>query len=82
MYAYLFGKDSNEKVNAGMYYLRGNKKGLVEIADNYISDEIMSGFKTMLKEIIEEIGNADIPFVQTENEKTCNWCEFSGICYK
>ncbi len=82
MYAYLFGKDSNEKVNAGMYYLRGNKKGLVEIADNCISDEIMSGFKTMLKEIIEEIGNADIPFVQTENEKTCSWCEYSGICYK
>lgn len=82
MYSYLFKDNSNEKLNAGMYYLRGNSKGLITIADDTILDEIIKGFEAMLKDIIEEIGNANIPFVQTEDEKTCKWCEYSGICYR
>jgi len=82
MYSYLFKEYSNEKLNAGMYYLRGNSKGLITIAEDTISDEIIKGFEAMLKDIIEEIGNSDIPFVQTEDEKICKWCEYSGICYR
>jgi len=41
-----------------------------------IRDEFNSGFKAVL----EELFNPEIPFVQTEDEKVCRYCPFSGIC--
>lgn len=82
MYAYLFRQNSMEKINAGMYYLRGYKKGLITIAEGYIPENAVNEFENMLKYIIEEIGNPAIPFTQTNDEKVCSWCEYAGICYK
>ncbi len=82
MYVYLLKGSSKELINAGMYYLRGNKKGLITISENYITSDAIKEFENMLKNNIEEIGNPDIPFIQTSDEKVCAWCEYSGICYK
>lgn len=40
-------------------------------------DELMD---VRLKEILDEIRNKDIPFVRTEEEDACTYCDFKMIC--
>jgi CRISPR/Cas system-associated exonuclease Cas4 (RecB family) len=37
-------------------------------------------FETKLLELLEEIFNPELPFVQTENEKSCKYCAYNEIC--
>lgn len=47
-----------------------------EVVFSEIRDEFNRGFQ----EILSEIFNPDIPFVQTEDEQACRYCPFTGIC--
>ena len=37
-------------------------------------------FRTHLTDCLEEIFNPEIPFVQTENVKICQYCPYIGVC--
>ena len=47
-----------------------------EIVYSDIREEFNRGFKN----ILEELFNPDIPFVQSEDDKVCRYCPFTGIC--
>ena len=42
--------------------------------------ELEEEFVGHLKEAIAAIFNPEIPYVQTENESKCRYCDFAGIC--
>ena len=42
--------------------------------------ELEEEFVAHLKEAIAAIFNPEIPYVQTENESKCRYCDFAGIC--
>ncbi len=42
----------------------------------------LSAFTEKLNVFIEEIFDKDTPFVQTQNEKNCEWCVFKDVCRK
>lgn len=44
------------------------------------TDELLSDFETFLSEYISRILNKDIPFTQTEENKTCQYCAYRSIC--
>ena len=43
---------------------------------------IANDFEVLLRSLIEEIFNTDLPFVQTENEEHCKYCSYRQICRK
>ncbi len=47
-----------------------------EVVFSEIRDEFNAGFKN----ILEDIFNPDVPFVQTDDEQACRYCPFTGIC--
>lgn len=48
--------------------------------DNSAGPDELAEFKEGLESIISEILNPQIPFVQTENLKSCDYCPFKQIC--
>ena len=37
-------------------------------------------FRAHLTNSLEEIFNPEVPFVQTENTKICQYCPYVGVC--
>jgi len=46
------------------------------------TSSVLSDFEELLQNLLSEIFNKEIPFVQTENDANCLYCEFKGICGK
>ncbi len=42
--------------------------------------EYAEEFETLLRSTFEEMYNLDTPFVQCEDEKSCEYCDFKAIC--
>jgi len=42
--------------------------------------EIRNEFNTGFKNILEDLFNPDIPFVQSDDDQVCRYCPFTGIC--
>jgi ATP-dependent helicase/nuclease subunit B len=91
MYALLFRNERNEKtvkIKAGIISLRKLKEGFLQVpslasADKngtLISEEDLEAFENVLKEILEEIYDFNIPFMQTEDVKRCENCDFVNLC--
>ncbi len=53
-----------------------NKKNV----DNNIFSKILDEYKIELRDVLENLYNKEINFHQTDNEKTCEWCDYSTIC--
>jgi CRISPR/Cas system-associated exonuclease Cas4 (RecB family) len=90
-YAWLFRKERNEKavkIIAGIVSLRKLNEGFQQVLsvssseknDSHISEEDLTGFEKILKEILKEIYDFSIPFMQTEDEKRCENCDFVSLC--
>lgn len=47
-----------------------------DIVFSEIRDEFNQGFKNILKDLF----NPDIPFVQSEDDQVCRYCPFTGTC--
>lgn len=45
-----------------------------------IDSEWLSRFEGILKTLIEELMNPDIPFAANANSKSCAYCAFHDIC--
>ena len=61
------------KTKAIYFYLKINGNEVVD-------EEILNAFENDLINLIQEIYNKDIPFSQTEDEKTCKNCDYKTIC--
>lgn len=44
--------------------------------------KIFKEFESKLKAILEELFSSNFSFKQTENEKNCQYCPYSNICFK
>lgn len=98
LYQYLVTKSMNERklviggekfenygVTAKIYSFR-NLKEKLEVNLSFESDPTIFGFidksEEILTQIITDLLNPEIPFVQTTEIKTCERCDFRGICGK
>jgi CRISPR/Cas system-associated exonuclease Cas4 (RecB family) len=48
--------------------------------DSLISEEDLNEFEKILKEILAEVYDFSIPFMQTEDMKRCENCDFINLC--
>ena len=91
MYAYLYLKKNpqylDNKVIAGNFSFKNIKEGLLTVAEYintqrkdtiYIGREILDKFEKQIEEQLLRITQDD--FIQTDDVKTCEWCDFKSIC--
>jgi len=94
MYAWLYQKNHPNgaaKFNSGVISMRKLSEGLMNFAikpgrndypDTLIDTEKLDQFEMLMTEILEEIFDKEIPFTQTEELKTCDYCEFREMCQR
>jgi CRISPR/Cas system-associated exonuclease Cas4 (RecB family) len=91
MYALLFANERTEKtvkIRAGIISLRKLNEGFLQVhslssgenKETLLSEEDLTAFENILKEILEEIYDFSIPFMQTEDVKRCENCDFVNLC--
>ena len=66
----IFKEETNRLIN--------REKGGSEV--DYL--EIKDQFEPMLKSLLEEIFNPELPFAQTTVEENCQYCNFASLCGK
>ena len=83
-YAYLFHKkypDRNVKV--GIYSLKEVNRGIQFLRNGQIIDpELIGVFEKQLQDLIKEIFDPKVPFEETANAKSCEYCPYKQICSK
>jgi len=79
---------AGRSITPGIYYIRDAFKDDfdTELKNKELNEKVIdfrlyeNDFKNHLTTCLEEIFNPEIPFVQTENEKICQYCPYIGIC--
>jgi CRISPR/Cas system-associated exonuclease Cas4 (RecB family) len=90
-YAYLFRHGRSEKVvniRAGIISLRKLNEGFMQVPSlssaekngSLLGEEDLAEFEKILKEILEEVYDFSIPFMQTKDVKRCENCDFVNLC--
>ena len=90
-YAYLFRHGRSEKViniRAGIISLKKLNEGFMQVPslssseknESLIGEEDLAAFEKILKEILAEVYDLSIPFIQTEDVKRCENCDFVNLC--
>ncbi|MBA4853336.1 PD-(D/E)XK nuclease family protein [Emticicia sp. BO119] len=73
----------NHDVKAKIYSFRNMKENL-EVNLSFNDNPTIFGFieksEEILANLIKEMLNPDIPFIQTNNQLICERCDFKGIC--
>jgi hypothetical protein len=76
-------KLENYGVKAKIYSFRNLKENL-EVNLSFNNDPTISGFieksEEILTNIVTQMLDPEIPFLQTDDLQTCKWCNFRGIC--
>lgn len=78
----------NKTITPGIYYIRDvfkddfdtelfNKELKEKVTD---FEQYEDNFRVHLTTCLEEIFNPEIPFLQTENVKVCQYCPYVGVC--
>jgi ATP-dependent helicase/DNAse subunit B len=92
LYAWLYAPEAGEKpIQPAVYYMRnlfkqtnfdpaiqqvnGKEKTLINNFGDYRNE-----FEDNLRVCLNKIFDAETPFIQTQNTKTCEYCPFTGIC--
>jgi len=82
-YGYFYSRISkSEKINVGIYPVKKLNEGIHTLKDGFIEKELFGIFEDNLKKLFEEIFNPGVPFKQTEDERRCSYCPYSGLCYR
>ncbi|HZK69601.1 MAG TPA: PD-(D/E)XK nuclease family protein [Paludibacter sp.] len=92
---FLYGVFYREKaegkiITPGIYYIRETFKDdfATELFDKETKETVTdfaiyeTDFREHLTVCLEDIFNPEIPFVQTENVKICQYCPYIGVCNK
>jgi len=56
----------------------------LKVGKNYVDnvDPLIPEFEQHLKLLLEELFDPNVPFDQTTNIETCNFCPYQNICYR
>lgn len=90
-YGYLLWKYEKASVSAraGLLPLKKMAQGLLELnisqddnnnANQIISQDTLVQFEDTLNQILTDIFNPELPFVQTENRENCKNCPYINLC--
>jgi len=85
-YAWLYHKrnpDSRNELASGIISLRLPSRYLIPaVVGNSVSldDACLQGFEEVLKDILADLFNASLPFIQTNDQEICSFCEFRLLC--
>ncbi len=85
-YAWLYHKMNpaiNENIFSGIITFRELSAGLKTVKVNdkeNLDQDVLSQFESQLKQLLSEILDAGISFVQTPETGNCEYCSFKGIC--
>jgi len=92
LYGIFYKEQANGKtITPGLYYMRDVFKDHFDTEmhmkpERSIDETILdfsvyeAEFRAYLTDSLEEIFNPEIPFVQTENIKVCQYCPYIGVC--
>lgn len=81
-------KAEGKPITPGIYYIRDvfRDEFETELTNKELKEKVTdfnqyeADFRTHLSDCLEEIFNPEIPFTQTENIKTCQYCPYIGVC--
>ena len=91
-YAYIFGtrfEKNMQKMRTGIIPLKKSSDGFLEVEvpasdggkpGSLITAEHLKDFERVLMNILEELFDPDVPFIQTEDRKVCEKCTFINLC--
>jgi Fe-S-cluster formation regulator IscX/YfhJ len=88
VYALFYALERPEtRLSPAIYYLRsifGQLSPTVTCNKRPVTDVsvFMNEFLPLFNACLAEIFNPEIPFTQTKNDKTCQWCAFKDVCGK
>ncbi len=83
-YTYLYQKNnpSTQQIIPGIYSMRAISSGFITttLPEGTDDNDLISEFEKVLSDVIEDIFNPELPFIQTDDLDTCKWCDYKGIC--
>lgn len=90
-YAWLFRKslpETTANIRAGIVSLRKLNDGFIQAPSlssveknaTLITEDDLSAFEGILKDVLEEVFDLSVPFSQTEDVKRCQYCDFVSHC--
>ena len=87
-YAYIFQNSklkTSDAVESGIISFRNLSSGFLKVKtpdSESITTKELDEFEIILKNLIEEILDKEIPFTQTDEVDNCEYCAFKSICYR
>jgi len=70
-----------QKIMSGIYSLQEVNKGVRFLRDGRpVPGQIFDGYERRVKEMIEDLYDPAVPFVETDDHKNCEYCAFRHIC--
>ena len=83
LYLYMHPELKQEQIKPGIVGFQKLSHGLynLEISENHeLSTSFEDTCTKYLDDFVAELFDKDIPFAQTDDEKTCSFCDFKSIC--
>ena len=84
-YAWLYHRNNpNSKIETGIISLRNISNGFIPLKIHNLENiqDYFDEFTSLIVNIIKEISDINIPFLQTDDEARCTWCDYKSICNK
>lgn len=93
-YSDIYTEDCAEAVAPSLMYIKPaehkidadkEEKSIICCDKTPITDfkkQLKDNFHSMLLEVLNEIFDDNIPFVQTSNKSACKWCDYKDLCRK
>ncbi|MCS6934249.1 MAG: PD-(D/E)XK nuclease family protein [Chitinophagales bacterium] len=87
LYAWLYRKQypaDNSDIVPGIYWLQQPDKELSTLqtgkSTGVVDDAMLQIFEKKIKQWVSAMLNPEIPYMQTDDEKRCKYCEFQQVC--
>jgi len=80
-YSYLlYLRDGGESYQAGLYPLKEIRDGIKYMRPEPFRKDELETFGKGVRKVVEEMYDPSKTFVQTEDEKQCEYCDFKSLC--
>lgn len=77
---YLDNRKNEDGVRVGFYHLK-ELQALKELSNTEpLTRDDLQPFQAFLQSVVDEIFNTEVPFGQTTDRKTCEYCTFRELC--
>ncbi len=77
---YLNNRPNEAGVRVGFYHLKELQE-LKELSNNApLTRDDLQPFQDFLQAVVDELFNMEVPFTQTDDRKTCEYCTFRELC--